>query len=246
MTNPFILSPQHMKPYTPRTIYPRHPEPNTYIRPLSAKIFGAWSYPRLGNLTTSITAKPNEAIVHRSAGLSPLFYGFNFTYEEYMAVSSPLVGFLIHLALLLMSALLAFGPTRALFKALAPFKPGAGPDKEASKKDVFEMRGVAVAEQLSKIPRKAMVTMRWEGSMYALTAVFLAEAAMVLLDAKRVEEVKREHGAGFLTPSCLGDGLVERVEKQGVRIEVKQIGDTGSKERRDGGRGGAEVEDGWM
>ena len=229
MTNPFILSPQHLKPYTPNTIYPRHPEPNTYIHSLSKKVYGVWSYPRLGNLTTSITAKPNEAIVHRSAGLAPLFYGFNFTYEEYMAVSSPIVGVIIHFVLLIMSALLAFGPTRALFKALAPYKPGAGPEKEKAKKDVLEMRAVAVAEQLSKIPRKAMVTLRYEGSMYQLTAVFLAEAAMVLLDAKQMEQIKGKHGVGFLTPSCLGDGLVDRVGKQGCRIDVKQIGDAGSK-----------------
>ena len=117
-----------------------------------------------------------------------------------------------------------------LFKALAPYKPGAGPSKESSQKDVLEMRGVAIAEQLSKVPRKAMVTLRYEGSMYALTAVFLAEAAMVLLDAKLEEGVKARHGSGgFLTPSCLGEELVERVGRQGCRIEVKQIGDAGSK-----------------
>ena len=229
LSNPYLLSPSHIKPYTPTTIYPRHPEPNTYIKPLTSKIFGIWSYPRLGNLTTSITAKPNEAIVLRSAGLSPLFYGFNFTYEEYMAVSSPIVGVLIHFALIFMTLLISFTPTRAILKALAPFKPGFGPDHTKAKKDVLEMRAIAVAEQLSKIPRKAYVNLRYEGSMYQLTAVFLAEAAMVLLDPKEVESVKGKHGSGFLTPSCLGDAFVERAGKQGVKIDVRQIGDTGSK-----------------
>ena len=128
-----------------------------------------------------------------------------------------------------MTILLAITPFRAIFKALAPFKPGTGPTKEASKNDAFELRGVAIAEQLSKIPRKAMATLRFEGGMYELTGLFLAEAAMTLLDVKNVEEVKRQFGAGFLTPACLGDPFVERVRDAGVLLEVKQIGDTGSK-----------------
>ena len=65
--------------------------------------------------------------------------------------------------------------------------------------------------------------------MYELTALFLAEAAMTLLDGKAMEEVKKQFGAGFLTPACLGDTFVEKVKEAGVKIDVKQIGDTGSK-----------------
>jgi len=50
---------------------------------------------------------------------------------------------------------------------------------------------------------------------------------MVLLTKE--EEVKKNHGAGFLTPSCLGDEYLERLDKAGVKIGVHQIGDTGSK-----------------
>jgi short subunit dehydrogenase-like uncharacterized protein len=228
--DPFCLSPSHLKPYTKDTIYPRSPEPNTYSRTAMEKFTGTWSYPRLGCLTTSITAKPNEAIVHRSAGLTPLFYGFNFSYEEYMAVSSPLTGIIIHFALALMSLLLAFPPTRFLFKLLAPYKPGAGPKDEAGKTDVIELRGVAVAEQLAKVPRKAMATFRYEGgSMYALTALLMGEAAMVLLDPKQEQALKDRFAGGFITPSCLGDAFCDRIVKAGVTLDVKQIGDVGSK-----------------
>lgn len=230
LNDPFVLSPSHLRPYTKDTIYPRSPEPNTYARTALQKLTGVWSYPRLGNLTTSITARPNEAVVHRSAGLTPYFYGFNFTYEEYMAVSSPLVGTIIHFSLILMSLFLAFPPTRMIFKLLAPYKPGAGPKDDAGKSDIVELRGVAVAEQLSKVPRKALATFRYEGgSMYALTGLLMAEAAMVLLDPKGEEEVKGKHGPGFLTPSCLGDRYCERLVKAGVKLDVKQIGDVGSK-----------------
>ena len=229
LTNSFILSPIVIRPYTPDTIYPPTPEPNTYHRTTMQNFTGVWNYPRLGKLTTSITAKPNEAIVHRSAGLNPYLYGFNFSYEEFMAVNSPVVGMFIHFALSLMTFLLAIGPFRALFKMLAPYSPGTGPTKEASKNDAFELRGIAVAEQLSKVPRKAMASLRFEGGMYELTALFLAEAAMTLLDGKANEEVKKQFGAGFLTPACLGDTFVEKVKEAGVKIDVKQIGDTGSK-----------------
>lgn len=227
LTDPFVLSPSHLRPYTKDTIYPRSPEPNTYARTGLQKLTGTWSYPRLGNLTTSIAATPNQAIVHRSAGLTPYFYGFNFTYEEYMAVRSPLVGVLIHLALSILTLFIAFPPTRAILKMLASYPPGAGPSKESTKDDVLELRAIAVAEQLAKNPRKALATLRFEGGIYELTAIFLAEAAVVLLTKE--EEVKKKHGAGFLTPSCLGDDYLERLDKSGVKIGVQQIGDVGSK-----------------
>ena len=227
LTNPFVLSPNRLQPYTKDTIYSPNPEPNTYLRTGMQKYTGVWKYPRLGNLATSITAKPNEAIVHRSAGLTPYFYGFNFSYEEYMAVGSPIVGTIIHLVISLLAILLAFPPTRAILKMFANYKPGSGPTKESTKGDVLEMRAVAVAEQLANPPRKALATFRWEGGMYHLTACLMAEAAMVILTEG--ENVKKSHGAGFLTPSCLGDEYVQRLEKAGVKIDVKQIGDVGSK-----------------
>jgi hypothetical protein len=227
LTNPFVLSPNRLRPYTKDTIYPPNPEPNTYIRTGMQKFTGVWSYPRLGHLTTSITAKPNEAIVHRSAGLTPYFYGFNFSYEEYMAVGSPVVGMLIHFFITILMLLLAFPPTRALLKMFATYAPGSGPTKESTKRDAFELRAVAVAEQLAKQPRKALATFRWEGGVYHLTAVLIAEAAMVILTKE--EEVKKNHGSGFLTPSCLGDEYLDRLDKVGVKINVQQIGDVGSK-----------------
>jgi short subunit dehydrogenase-like uncharacterized protein len=225
--DPFVLSPAKLKPYTKDTIYPPNPEPNTYIRTGMEKFTGVWKYPRLGNLTTSITAKPNEAIVHRSAGLTPYFYGFNFSYEEYMAVNSPLVGMIIHFAISLLTILLAFPPTRAFLKMFTTYAPGAGPTMESSKNDAFELRAIAVAEQLAKQPRKALATFRYEGGIYHLTALLVAEAAMVLIE--KVEAVNGRHGAGFLTPACLGDEYVERLEKTGVKLDVKQLGDVGSK-----------------
>jgi len=109
----------------------------------------------------------------------------------------------------------------------ATYKPGTGPARESTKGDALELRAVAVAEQLAKTPRKALATFRFEGGMYTLTAILLAEAAVVLLTKE--EELKKQHGPGFLTPSCLGDDYLERLDKAGVKIGVQQIGDVGSK-----------------
>ncbi|KAG9790337.1 hypothetical protein KCU88_g1353, partial [Aureobasidium melanogenum] len=226
-SDPFVLSPSKLHPYTKETIYPPNPVPNTYSRTALQKLTGVWSYPRLGTLTTSLASTANAAIVHRSAGLTPYFYGFNFTYEEYMAVSSPVVGFFIHIAISLLAILLAFPPTRAILKLFAAYKPGSGPAKESTKNDALELRAIATAEQLAKTPRKALATFRFEGGLYHLTAVLLAEAGFIL--ATKEEEIKKAHGVGFLTPSCLGDDYVERLQKANVKINVQQIGDVGSK-----------------
>ena len=212
MTDPFYLSPSEFRP-----------EPTTYAPP--SKVTGVFEYPRLGHLTTSITAAPNVAIVQRSAGLTPLFYGFNFTYEEYMAVASPFWGMLIHFSLLLMTFLTAIAPVRYLMKKLVT-APGAGPSASKTQSDVLEYRAIAVAEQLGK-PRKAMSSMRYEGGLYKLTGIFLAEGAMALLE--NTDELQTKYGAGFLTPSCLGVGYIERLKKAGVQFSVKQIGETGQK-----------------
>jgi hypothetical protein len=111
-------------------------------------------------------------------------------------------------------------------------QPGFGPKEDAGKTDVVEFRGVAIAEQLSKTPRKALASFRYEGgSVYTLTGLLMAEAAVTLLDPKVEEKVRGKFGGGqFLTPASLGDVYAERVGKaEGVTLEVRQIGDVGSK-----------------
>lgn len=214
LSNPFILSESKFRP-----------EPTTYEKTGMQNATGVWSFPMLGTLTTSIAGNTNAAVVHRSASLTPLYYGFNFTYEEYMRASNGVIGALIHFALIIFSFLLSIAPFRMIAKAMAP-KVGTGPSKEKFKNDVFEIRGVAIAEQLGK-PRRAFASFRYEGNIYALTAILLAEAAMAILEKE--EDIIRRHGVGFLTPSCLGEPYVEKIQKAGVKLSVKQIGDIGSK-----------------
>ena len=61
--------------------------------------------------------------------------------------------------------------------------------------------------------------MSFAGDMYSLTAILLAEAAMVLLKPDR-ENWAQKIGGGVLTPATLGDQFVERVKAGGLKIEV--------------------------
>lgn len=221
--NPFILSPVAKRDHR----HTKNPAPTTYRKTLGERFTGVWQYPLLGTLTTSITATPNEAIVHRSAGMYPYYYGFNFNYAEYMAVNSTIVGMLIAFILRFLVLALAFPPIRAIAKGFMKYSPGQGPTEEATKGNRFEIRAVAVAEQLSRVPRKAFVNFAYEGGMYHLTARLLVNGALTLL--KDQDKVLKTHGYGFLTPSALGQEYIDRLDKADVKIKVKQLGDVGSK-----------------
>lgn len=222
-SNPFILSPVAKRDHR----HTKVPAPTTYRKTMGERISGVWQYPLLGTLTTSITASPNEAIVHRSSGKYPYYYGFNFNYAEYMAVNSTMVGVLIAFILRFLVVALAFPPIRAILKGFLKYKPGQGPTEEATKGNRFEIRAVAVAEQLSRVPRKAFVNFAFEGGMYHLTARLLVVGALTLL--KDQDKVLKTHGYGFLTPSALGQEYIDRLDKADVKIKVKQLGDVGSK-----------------
>jgi len=90
---------------------------------------------------------------------------------------------------------------------------------EANSEDILEYRAVAVADQQGP-ERKAMATFRYEGGLYYLTGILLAEAAMILLKEKELVE---QLGGGVLTPACLGQRFVERLQNASVQISGKPL-----------------------
>lgn len=56
--------------------------------------------------------------------------------------------------------------------------------------------------------------------MYHLTGVFAAEAAITLL---RDKTLAGEIGGGLLTPATLGGAYVDRLQKTGVKIDVRMM-----------------------
>lgn len=183
------------------------------------KLLGVRSVPDLGTLATSITAGPNVAIVYRSWGLLDRgdFYGQNFKYNEYMRVRNAFIGVALHCAITFGMLALAIRPVRWLLKKLV-IAPGQGPTREAAAKDTLELRSVATADQDGPNPKRAFARMRWEGGIYYLTGVFLAEAAIVIL---RDDTTAKESGGGILTPAMLGQPFIDRLRKAGLKFETQ-------------------------
>lgn len=62
--------------------------------------------------------------------------------------------------------------------------------------------------------------MRFDGSMYHLTGIFLAEAAITIA---RSETFAHELGGGVLTPATLGARYLERLQAAGLQTEVRTM-----------------------
>ncbi len=62
--------------------------------------------------------------------------------------------------------------------------------------------------------------MRFEGSMYLLTGICLAEAAVTIA---RDRTPAHEIGGGMLTPAMLGAPYLERLQKAGLKTEVRMM-----------------------
>lgn len=192
--------------------------------PLSTftKLFGVRQVPDLGILTTSIAGPSNRAIVHRTWGLLDrgTYYGPNFQYSEYLSVRNSLIGIIVHFTFILGVMTLYLRPLRWLIRKFV-YAPGEGRPKSLTKNEIFEYRAVATADEKVNRPSRAFARLRWNGGIYHLTGVFLAEAAMViLLDSKIFE---RSNGGGVLTPAVLGPLFIERLQQAGVIFETGLI-----------------------
>ena len=188
---------------------------------LYRKIFGVQVVPDLGILSTSLAAKPNEAIVQRSWGLlnSGKFYGSKFTFHEYQRVGSKLSGFASNLAIAFGLFLVTLSPFRWLIRKFVP-TPGQGPSKESQEKESLEYRAIAIADENGPEPHRAFSRFRWEGGIYYLTGMLLAEAAIVIL---REDSLVEKLGGGVLTPATLGQPFIDRLKDAGIIIETGLI-----------------------
>ena len=187
---------------------------------LFTRLFGVRVVHGLGTMTTSIAGSANRAIVQRSWGLldKGRYYGPNFQYSEYLSVRNTLIGIAVHFAFAFGSLLLLLRPIRWLVQRLV-YAPGEGRSKIDTKKEVFEFRAIGTAaDEAGRPPRRAFARFRWDGGAYHLTGVFLAEAAMVILqDSKIVEKT----GGGVLTPAILGQPFIERLCEAGVEFNTE-------------------------
>ncbi|KAK5990181.1 Putative trans-acting enoyl reductase [Cladobotryum mycophilum] len=200
-----------------------HPaEPKRHPKSISQIIFGSHHAPGLGMVSTSIIGGTDQTQVERSWGLLSLipsrkheFYGPKFHFAEYRKVRNWLDGIFIHWGLFLAVALLFLvKPLRNLVRKHAS-QPGAGPPKEDAEKEEVEFRGIANPDTDEPVDKQAYCRAWFNGSIYLLTAIYAVEGALMLLE----EEV--DLPGGLLTPACLGQRYIDRLQEAGFHMEVR-------------------------
>ncbi|ATZ56235.1 hypothetical protein BCIN_13g00840 [Botrytis cinerea B05.10] len=201
------------------TPYALSPIPGPKVRPsksLITKLTGIKVVPDLGILTTSLAGSTNLAIMHRSWGLSSekRFYGPNFKVEEYMKARNYLTGIAIHFGLILGGLFLAIPFFRHTARKYV-YQPGDGAAKEETKSDRVELRAIAKPDNEQANPPRIFCREYYEGSIYGLTGILIAQGAISLL--------RDDHklSGGIYTPSMLGEKYINRLESANVKFETK-------------------------
>lgn len=204
-----------MKPWALSPISgPKSKKPMSLYR----KVFGVYTDPDFGVLIPSPICNANKAIVQRSWGLldNGEFYGLGFTFEEYQRVRNQAVGIMTYFAFIFGMLALTVSPFRWLVRKFV-YAPGQGPLKESHEKESLEYRVRAIADQSALRPQRGLARFRYEGGMYYLTGVLLAEAAMVILGD---DVLPKKLGGGVLTPAMLGQPFIDRLRSAGVIFET--------------------------
>jgi len=206
----------------PWALSPIQPSQGKHHKSLMERLTGVRTVPDLGILTDSLQGPADIPIVYRTCGLidGGKFYGPRFHLTAYQKARNLLQGFVIHIAMTFGFMAILIPPVRWLLKFVV-YQPGQGPTKEEVKNDYAEWRAIAHADiPDSSTSKRAFCRMRWEGSMYHLTGVTSAEAALTIL---RDKTLAHELGGGMLTPATLGTKYLERLQKAGLKTEIKMM-----------------------
>ncbi|KAI2613293.1 hypothetical protein GGR54DRAFT_616075 [Hypoxylon sp. NC1633] len=207
--------------------YAMSPVPNSKLPPkpsFLSRLTGLYHVPRLGLMTTSVAAGTNSAVVHRTWGLfkqepslQKHFHGPNFTYREYMRAKNHLRGMMVHYSLVVGGLLLMLcPPLRRLIRGYVS-QPGEGSSKEDQAKEYIQLQGVAKPDVEVETTKKAWCKAEYRGGLYYFTATLLSQAACTILQ----DDIKLP--GGVYTPSCLGQGYIERLNAAGFKMETKII-----------------------
>ncbi|PHH92972.1 hypothetical protein CDD83_2805 [Cordyceps sp. RAO-2017] len=193
---------------------------------LLQKLFGVRRIANLGLVTTSPFEPADISVVERSWGLlfktptlESQFYGPSFRWVEVLKSKTWLHGVSSHLGLVLGQSLIGLlPPLRALAKRLLIKPEEQSPSGREAVEEEIEFRGLATPDAPAFPEKQAFCRAYFRGSMYDLTALFLAQAALAILES----DVRLP--GGFYTPSCLGESYLQNVNKAGFEIDVEMIG----------------------
>ncbi|KAK3636965.1 hypothetical protein LTR56_012625 [Elasticomyces elasticus] len=208
----------------PLSLCPITPTSKPAGRPLLETITGVRTVSDLGTLTDSLQSAADIPIVNRTWGLMHRgdFYGPKFHLTCYARTRNALTGLGVHVLMTLGFLAILLPPVRWLLQRFV-VQPGLGPSKDDAKNDYVEWRAVAHADtdiDEPGVPKRAYGRMRFEGSMYLLTGVCLAEAAVTIA---RDDTLAHKLGGGMLTPAMLGEPYLERLQKAGLKTEIRSL-----------------------
>ncbi|KAI1469206.1 uncharacterized protein F4812DRAFT_422322 [Daldinia caldariorum] len=207
--------------------YALSPVPNSKEAPkpsFLSRLTGLYTIPKLGLMSTSLTAGTNTAVVQRTWGLfkqvpslQKQFYGPNFTYREFVRAKSHLRGMAMHYALAVGTVLFMFCPPVRKLVLKYAYQPGEGTSKDNQAKEYIQFRGVATPDIQPSIGKQAWCKAEFSGGLYYLTGVLVSQAACTIL------QDDLDLPGGIYTPACLGQGYIDRLNKAGFTIETKLI-----------------------
>jgi short subunit dehydrogenase-like uncharacterized protein len=184
---------------------------------------GAWATP-------FVMGMANTRIVRRSAGLFEQWnesYGSEFRYQEYQKITGPMArakayGMLAALGML--QATLQSSMGRRFMTRLAP-KPGEGPSQKTMDNGFFRCDLVGIAADGRRV--YGVVSDKGDPGNRA-TVKFLCEAALgLVLNVDQLPGGPKR--GGVLTPATgLGDVLVDRLRRAGMRLTISLEGPGGA------------------
>ena len=211
VSQPFLLNPPESIP----TDIERHRDP---ISPQYDENIETWVAP-------FFMGAVNTRIVRRSCALSEQWqepYGMKFSYQEYLKFDPPWAwlqsaGMVASLAVV--AGAIAVPPLRRLLESIIP-QPGSGPTEQRMDEGWFRCQLLGWGSEGQRV-RGLIGDVGDPGNR--ATVKFVCESALCLaVDFERLPGgVDR---GGILTPATgLGEVLVERLRKAGMRVEVEII-----------------------
>lgn len=207
---PFSLSPRQPN----RTFSPKKPS-------LVAQIIGLRKVAGLGWVGVGPQSLVDQCYINRSWGLAAdndtETYGENFDCHVWMRVPGPVSAVLLHFIMLTAVLLFCMPPVRWLIRKIG-FERGDGPGLSFREKCTFVVRTSAFAD--SAEGQQVIGNLKVYIDPYTFTGVCLGEAALLLA---RDTGVQARLKGGILTTSKLGRTFLESLERNGAKMEVREV-----------------------
>ncbi|KAL2164231.1 hypothetical protein VTH06DRAFT_3447 [Thermothelomyces fergusii] len=169
-----------------------------------------------GSPTADVTVSRTWGLLAATPSRRAQAYGGRFSFREYLRPRNWLTGVAVHYGLVLLGLVMLTPWLRRLARRFVT-PPGQGPDPDVASHDEIEYRGIARRD--GGAGERAIGRAEFRGSAYYLTGILLAEAASTLLE----EDV--DLPGGVYTAACLGQPLIDRLARGGLRFETKRLED---------------------